>query len=275
VKNIPCCHHTTRSLVFDSFGKLYVESGSGSNVDPDSTHARIMKFDISSIPPGGIDWPKGELFADGLRNEVGIRFDHQGRLWGVENGCDDLNRDDLGGDIHENNPSEEMNVFLASGLFYGYPYCWSEYLLADNHSQPRGAQWVHENFINDGTHSDQWCQNPKNVQKPAWNFQAHMAPMDIIFWNKDSFPSQYAAFVSFHGSWDRQPPVGYRVDWVEFANGFPVKSEKFLYYSGPGETGPNWPHRPVGMAESSCYFGNCLILSSDSSGILIAIGYNQ
>jgi hypothetical protein len=39
---------------------------------------------------------------------VGIRYDLQGRLWGVENGVDNLARSDLGGDIHENNPGEEM-----------------------------------------------------------------------------------------------------------------------------------------------------------------------
>jgi len=276
VKNLPCCHHVSRSLIFDSNGRLYVQSGSGSNVDPDSTHARIKRFDISSIPQGGIDWSKGELFADGLRNEVGLRFDFEGRLYGVENGVDNLHRDDLGGDIHENNPSEEMNHFSTPGVFYGYPYCWSEYLLAENHSQPRGAQWVHENFMDDGIHSDTWCRNTKNVVKPVWNFQAHMAPLDIIFWNNNSFPEEYfGGFVSFHGSWDRQPPVGYRVDRVQFSEGVPISSNKFLYYSGPGETGPNWPHRPVGLAEGSCIFGSCLILSSDSSGILIAIGHNN
>jgi len=234
-----------------------------------------MRFQISSVPEGGIDWSKGELFADGLRNEVGIRFDKSGRLWGVENGVDNLYRADLGGDIHENNPAEEMNLFTEPGVFYGYPYCWSEYLLAENHSQPRGAQWVHENFMSDGIHSDTWCRNPQNVRKPAWNFQAHMAPMDIIFWDQ-SFPDNYfGAFVSFHGSWDRQPPAGYRVDRVHFQDGIPVQSEKFFYYSGPGENGPNWPHRPVGLAESDCYFGKCLLITSDSTGLLIAVGYNN
>jgi len=277
VKNIACCHHVSRSLAFDSEGLLYVQSGSGSNVDPDASHARIVTFSLNSIPNGGIEWIKGQLFAEGVRNEVGIRFDRQGRLWGVENGVDNLFRKDLGGDIHENNPSEEMNLFSEPGKFYGYPYCWSEYLLAHNESQPRGSQWVHNNFIDDGIHTDEWCRNPANVRKPAWNFQAHMAPMDIIFWHNQTLLNQYnGAFVSFHGSWDRQPPVGYRVDWVKFENGFPASTSKFFSYSGPGETGPNWPHRPVGLAfTSSCGFDQCLLISSDSSGMIIAVGYNE
>lgn len=48
------------------------------------------------------------MYAIGLRNEVGIRFDKDGRLWGVENGMDNLFRADLGGDIHQNNPGEEL-----------------------------------------------------------------------------------------------------------------------------------------------------------------------
>jgi len=50
------------------------------------------------------DFQTMEVFADGLRNEVGLAFDRHGALWGVENSADKLNRDDLGGDIHENNP---------------------------------------------------------------------------------------------------------------------------------------------------------------------------
>ena len=52
-----------------------------------------------------IDFSLGEVFADGLRNEVGLAFDAHGVLWGVENGADNLVRDDLGGDIHNDNPA--------------------------------------------------------------------------------------------------------------------------------------------------------------------------
>jgi glucose/arabinose dehydrogenase len=33
----------------------------------------------------------------------------------------------LGGDLHNTNPSEELNYFGTPGLFYGYPYCWSAF----------------------------------------------------------------------------------------------------------------------------------------------------
>jgi glucose/arabinose dehydrogenase len=106
VNSIPtCCDHVTRAIVFDAKGRFYVQLGSGSNVDPNSDvplptprkcaiwwrptlvaiedspqatllrqHARIHRFNITSIPKGGFNWSAGEIFADGLRNEVGLRY---------------------------------------------------------------------------------------------------------------------------------------------------------------------------------------------------------
>lgn len=88
VFNIPCCHHVTRSLAFDEQNNLYVQVGSGSNVDPNTLHARVNRFNITDLQDGGIDWNDGYIFANGLRNEAGIRFDLSGNLWGVENGVD-------------------------------------------------------------------------------------------------------------------------------------------------------------------------------------------
>jgi glucose/arabinose dehydrogenase len=92
VKGIPCCHHVSRSLAFDQEGYLYVQVGSGSNVDPDSTHARVNQFNVTEVPEGGIEWTDGFVFSNGLRNEVGIRFDKDWKLWGVENGVDSAYR---------------------------------------------------------------------------------------------------------------------------------------------------------------------------------------
>lgn len=97
--------HRTRTLVFDESGRLYISVGSDGNVDADSYRSRIRRFDIYgdavNLP---LDFQFGEVFADGLRNEVGLAFDSHGDLWGVENSADNLFRDDFGGDIHEDNP---------------------------------------------------------------------------------------------------------------------------------------------------------------------------
>eukprot|EP01120_Amphizonella_sp_Union-15-10_P009662 TRINITY_DN370_c0_g2_i1.p1 TRINITY_DN370_c0_g2~~TRINITY_DN370_c0_g2_i1.p1 ORF type:complete len:407 (-),score=54.25 TRINITY_DN370_c0_g2_i1:41-1261(-) len=274
VKNVPCCHHTTRTVRVGPDGLLYVQSGSGSNVDPNSSHSRINRFDITTIPAGGIDWSQGYVFADGLRNEVGIRFDSAGKLWGVENGVDQLSRADLGGDIHNTNPSEELNYFAEPGKFYGYPYCWSEGLTKETWSLGPGTQFVHPNFMNDGIHSDAWCRNPANVVRPAFNFGAHWAPLDILFYYGKQFPSQYTggAFVSFHGSWNRNPPSGYRVGFVSWENGLPKEFSSFFYHTGVSEVWPN-SFRPVGLALGKCATGECLYVTSDSNGDLVEISY--
>ncbi len=104
--------HETRTLAFDASGRLYISVGSTSNVDSNSFRARIRRFNISSAAnPTPIDFITGEVFADGLRNEVGLAFDAHQVLWGVENGADNLFRSDLGGDIHNDNPVR-LNGFV-------------------------------------------------------------------------------------------------------------------------------------------------------------------
>jgi glucose/arabinose dehydrogenase len=226
VTGIPSDGHTTRTPRLDKDGHLYVSLGSAGNVDSNSNHAQVRRFDISKTLP--VSWNSGMVYADGLRNEVGLNFDKEGRLWGVMNGMDNVHRADLGGDIHNTNPAEELNLLDKPGKFYGYPYCWAEYLLAKGKGP--GTMWATEQFMKDGTHTDQWCQNPNNVVRPALALSAHNAPLDVFFYYGDSFGSDYNgdAFVAMHGSWNRQPASGYRVVRIHFENGVPTKETPFF-----------------------------------------------
>jgi len=268
ISNIPADGHRTRTPTFDSQGNLYLSLGSAGNVDRDSSHAQVRRFNLQGSLPK--PWSSGQLWADGLRNEVGLRFDQQGRLWGVMNGMDNLARADLGGDIHNTNPAEELNLLSEPGKFYGYPYCWAEYGLP-NHGKGQGTMWAHGNTINDGIHTDAWCQNKTNVVKPAWPLPPHNAPLDIIFWYSSSFPSDYTgdAFVSMHGSWNRSPPSGYRVQRVHFTDGVPVKDTPFLWHAGSEP----WPNgfRPVGLAIKNTPRGDVLLVSSDGTGDIVLV----
>lgn len=116
--------HFTRSLVIDDKNRLYVAVGSMENIDESSFRSRIRRFpDILSdkMPLVGYNFADAEVFADGLRNEVALAFDEGGVLWGAENGSDNLNREDIGGDVHEDNPGEEINRFPEenAGRHYG------------------------------------------------------------------------------------------------------------------------------------------------------------
>ena len=121
--------HTTRTLAFDSKGRLYVSVGSYGNVDADSHRSRIRRFSFPGTAaspvslPGtgdGFEFSTGEVFADGLRNEVGIAFDSHGVLWGVENGADNLARSDLGGDIHNGGAWRGAALGGGRGVWFVY-----------------------------------------------------------------------------------------------------------------------------------------------------------
>jgi glucose/arabinose dehydrogenase len=273
VSGIPSGGHSTRTLRLAA-NQLYVSIGSGSNLDADAARAAIRRFDLSSaIPSGGLAFSSGQIFADGMRNEVGLAFDSRNRLWGVENGTDDVARPDLG-DVHEDNPAEELNLFAEAGHFYGYPYCWSEYLLPSPVGMGPGTQWAHQSFWMDGTHTDAWCRNPANVVPPVATMPAHTAPLGIAFYGGGSFPTamEGGAFVALHGSWDRTIPIGYSVVYFPFTAGTPAgPMQPFFEFAGPGATGATWPHRPVDVAVG---MRGQLFVTSDASNSIFWIGHN-
>jgi len=272
VSNLPTGGHQTRSVVLDGEGSLYVSIGSGANVDPDSSRSRVVRFTAAQVESGA-SYDAAEVYADGMRNEVGLRFDAFGRLWGVENGVDNLERQDLGGNIHADNPGEELNLLDQAGGFYGYPYCWTEFLLPAGVGEGPGAQWAHPQFVSDGTHTDAWCKDPANVVAPLVTMQAHSAPLDLLFYPGGAFSADLTgdAFVTFHGSWNRSPATGYKVVRLPFDEGGMPTGEgvPLLEYAGGGDTADDWPHRPVGLAVLP---SGVLLITSDASGVVIAVG---
>jgi glucose/arabinose dehydrogenase len=274
ITGIPSGGHSTRTLLFDRDGNLYVSVGSQSNLDTNIDRARILRYPASALGRSST-FAEGEAFATGLRNEVGITLDGQGRVWGVENGSDNLSRSDLGGDIHTDNPGEELNLFAQPGRFYGYPYCWTEFSLPAGVGAGRGTQWAYPTTMSDGTHDDAWCRNTSNVVPPALVMQAHSAPLDLKFYAGAAFPADMtgSALVTFHGSWNRSPATGYKVVRIPFGqDGMPSgEPTPLLEYSGAGDNGSGWPHRPVGIETGR---DGRLFVTSDDSGIVIAIGHD-
>ncbi|MFW6039870.1 MAG: PQQ-dependent sugar dehydrogenase, partial [Gemmatimonadota bacterium] len=270
VRGLPPGGHSTRTLAADDEW-LYVQVGSGGNVDDDSSRSRIVRYRLEELDAGARTWKQGKLFADGLRNEVGLDWGPKDRLWGVENGRDNLKRDDLGGDIHADNPSEELNLFAEPGKFYGYPYCWSEFRLPDDIGRGPGTEWADPKFMDDGTHTDEWCRDESNVVPPELAMQAHSAPLDLLFWEGGDLGGDYEgdAFVSFHGSWNRPTPTGYKVVRIPFDGTEPQGVGPFLEHAGPEATEEDaWPHRPVGLAAGP---NGELLVSSDRSDVVLAV----
>lgn len=272
--------HTTRTIVFDTYGRLYISVGSMGNVDPNSYRARIRRFNISNTTHYPIDFETGEVYADGLRNEVGLAFDKHGVLWGVENGADKLYRQDLGGDIHNDNPAEELNRFPEEtiGARYGYPFCWTEYKLPDEFGKGRGTVWAWPSSdLTNETYTDEQC-NSSLFTKPEVAMQGHSAPLGITFYhyqNASDLPANCSgcfpesmdgyAFIAFHGSWNRDPPTGYKVVYVPMdANGRASGSPVDLL-AHDSDMAP-WPDgfRPVDVDFDAC--GRLLVSSDGSQG---------
>jgi glucose/arabinose dehydrogenase len=113
------------------------------------------------------------------------------------------------------------------------------------------------------------------VVPPVLVMQAHSAPLDIKFYAGSAFPADVvgSAFVTFHGSWNRNPATGYKVVRIPFGkDGMPSgEPASFLEYSGSGDTGTGWPHRPVGIETG---LDGRLFITSDDSGIVIAVGHD-
>jgi glucose/arabinose dehydrogenase len=197
----PLGGHVSRTLVFDAQGRLYVNVGTSGDVDQlagdEGLRGMVRRFVLpASLPPGGIAYASGEIYASGLRNEVGLAFDSSGRMWGVENGSDGIDDD---------NPGEEINRLDGPGSrFFGHPYCWSE--LARDGGLGPGTQWAYHGYAVEQT--DAWCRDPRNVHPPAGVMQGHWAALGIAEYSGGSLPWKGDLFITAHGSSFRQPPVG-------------------------------------------------------------------
>lgn len=99
--------------------------------------------------------------------------------------------------------------------WYGYPTCfsvWDPSSFTDNRGLKTGSHFV---LSPNSSFNDASC-NSKAIA-PRLTFQAHSAPI----WN--AFDRNATnMYVTFHGSWDRQPPTGFKVVQIPFtklANG--------------------------------------------------------
>ena len=213
--------HYTRTLLLSSKRPdlLLVSRGSAANMDELSASkeegiAQIRAFNVSAVPSSGpYDYPsQGTLIGWGLRNSVGVA-EHPvtGGIYSVENSADGLHR--FGVDIHNDNPGEELNFHgylngsLPEGRNYGYPVCFSVYdpsLLPE-----RGTLQVGNNFALESGDlvNDETCN--RDYEPARLTFTAHMAPLDIKFTSRGD-----RGFISFHGSWNRDDPQGYKVSYV-------------------------------------------------------------
>jgi glucose/arabinose dehydrogenase len=278
--------HTTRTLLLSRkvHGMLLVSRGSTSNIDIDaaslaSGHSQIRAFNLTNRSTTAYDFDTtGLRLGWGLRNSVGVaEHPTTGGIYSVENSADQIVRD--GVDVHQNNPGEEMNFhgylngtdYALQGGNYGYPWCfaaWNVDELPDHGNLSVGSQFAlsESNYPDNENRTDAYCA-AQNA--PRLTFPAHMAPLDIKFNNSGT-----QGWVTWHGSWDRTDPVGYKVSVIEFANGEPVAPATSktaltdIFTNVDLSVCPNNCFRPVGMAFDG---QGRLFVSSDATGEIYMI----
>ncbi|KAJ4403899.1 hypothetical protein N0V91_006201 [Didymella pomorum] len=280
----PTDGHVTRTLLLSQKvpGILLVSRGSGPNVDPraldrSTAISTIKAFDVKNATSEGYSYiNNGLLLGWGLRNSVGVGEEPvSGGIYSVENSVDNFQRGtEL---INENNPGEELNFhgylnnteYEQQGGNYGYPTCfaaWNVIEIPDNQGISVGSQFA-IGSQND-TVNDENCRD--GHVPPRLTFQAHMAPLDVKFNTNGT-----GAWVTFHGSWNREDPVGYKVSFIQFdGNGSPTAAANSttaaidIVSNTDLSECPDNCFRPAGLAWDS---QGRLFMSSDSTGEIFVI----
>jgi glucose/arabinose dehydrogenase len=231
--------HWMRNLELSPDGsKLYVAVGSVSNIgeagmEVEEGRAMIWEYDLVTGRP--------RQFGVGLRNPNGLDFSPwSGELWTTVN-----ERDMLGSDLV---PDYLTNVPI--GAQYGWP-------------------WVYYR-----TNRDRRVEAPmprflmEYVRKPEYALGPHVAALGMVFSKEgDRMGAGFAggAFIARHGSWNRKPPSGYDVVFVDFDDrGNPLGKPKpvltgFLKDDGTTRGRPTW----VEWASDGA-----LLVSDDTAGII-------
>lgn len=270
--------HVTRSILIPGANPdlLLISVGSDGNFDQgtreySSGRSQIRGFNWKDLLSRSVVYSKsGTNFGWGLRNSVGLRDDKKGQLWSVENSADNIERN--GVDIHKDNPGEELNFHgsvrdtRTSRRNYGYPVCftaWNPSVIPDHGGIQRGQQFSLDPAIDDST-----CAS--DYEAPRLAFPAHTAPLDIVFDKKGD------AWVTLHGSWNRDTPIGYQLIQIPFNSGTGqpmAKSSsdagfKSIFWNQNVNNCPGRCFRPTSLAIAD---DGALFMSSDSTGQIYRI----
>ena len=232
----PINRHWTKNVLASRDGtRLFVTVGSNSNIGERGLNHEVDRAAILEIDP---DTGESRVFASGLRNPNGLAWHPQSNaLWTTVN-----ERDGLG-----DNLVPDYMTTVRDGGFYGWP--WSYF----------------------GQHVDERVtpRRPEKVASaitPDYALGSHTASLGLAFYDADLLPQSYhgGAFVGQHGSWNREPPSGYRVIFVPFSHGQPDGMPLDVLTGFVNDEGEA-QGRPVGVAVD----GTGAVLVADDVGNVI------
>ena len=219
----PRNHHWTKNVIANADGsRLYATVGSNSNVAEHGMAEEERRAAILEIDPST---GQSRVFASGLRNPNGLAWkagSKEGRmmLWTVVN-----ERDEIG-----DNLVPDYLTSVKDRAFYGWPYSYFG-ANVDSRVEPQRPDLV------------------AKAVKPDYALGSHTASLGLTFYEGSLLPSRYrgGAFVGQHGSWNREPRVGYKVLFVPFSSGRPSGQPEDVLIGFVNEHGEA-RGRPVGVA---------------------------
>ena len=233
--------HSSRTLSIGPDDMLYVNVGSTCN------NCMEVNRESATMQRMALDGKSRSMFAKGLRNTLGFSWHPQTReMWGMDHGTDFL-----GNDV----PPEELNR-LIEGKDYGWPRCFGQQRIDPTRDKPEGMT------------REAFCAK---TEAAVLDFPAHSSPLGFVFYTGGQFPAEYRndAFVALHGSWNRNPPSGFKVMRIKFENGKAMRFEDFLsgflLENGAAQFG-----RPAGLAIAK---DGALLISDDANGVIYRVAY--
>ncbi|KLD71140.1 PQQ-dependent sugar dehydrogenase [Xanthomonas pisi] len=228
-------HHWTKALTASADGRyLYVAIGSNSNITERGMVAEVDRAQVWQVDAAtGAHKP----YATGLRNPTALAIQPgTGALWAVVN-----ERDEIGPNL-----VPDYLTSVREGGFYGWPYSyWGKNV--DERVMPQDPQKV------------------ASAITPDYALGSHVAALGVAF-SSPVMGAKFAdgAFVGEHGSWNRDPPVGYKVVFVPFRDGRPAGQPIDFVSDFHGDDGKT-RGRPVGVTVDP---RGALIVADDLANII-------
>lgn len=228
-------HHWTKAMTASADGRyLFVGIGSNSNITE-----RGMAAEVDRAVVWQIEAETGfhRQYATGLRNPTALAIQPgTDTLWAVVN-----ERDEIGPNL-----VPDYLTSVQQGGFYGWPYAyWGRNV--DYRAQPQDAEKVASTIT------------------PDYALGSHVAALGLDF-STAALGPRFAngAFVGQHGSWNRNPPSGYKVVFVPFENGMP-SGDPVDFATGFLTEDGNARGRPVGVTVDP---RGAVIVADDLSNIV-------
>ncbi len=106
---------------------------------------------------------------------------------------------------------------------------------------------------------------------PVLNYQAHSAPIGMVYDDGEIFPDVYRndVFVAMRSSWNRDPATAHKVVRLIFESGEPVGFEEFLTGFLLPDSVTNFG-RPAGLLVAQ---NGPLLLAEDTNGVIYRVSY--